>query len=435
MNKKRIYIGLSLDIIHHGHINLIKKSCKLGDLTVGLLTDKAITEQKKLPLLDFNNRKKILENIKGIKKIVPQNEWNYSSNILKYKPDIMVHGDDWNLTVSGKKLKDDSIKALNKINAKLVEIPYTKNISSTFLQDEMFNNGLLNKGRQNYFRRLINTKNICRILETHSPLSALIAEKTFVTNKSGKKIEFDGFWSSSLTDSTLKGKPDIEVLDIKERLSNVLDIFDVTTKPLIMDIDTGGKPEHFEINIRSLESSGISAVIMEDKKGLKKNSLFGSEVKQEQETIKNFSKKISIGKNATQKNIMIIARVESLILNKTINDALKRSESYLNAGADGIMIHSKDKSPKKIFQFSNKFRKKFNNIPLVVVPSSFNKVKENELINNGFNVVIYANHMLRSSYPAMKKVAKEILKNGRSFESDNSLLSIKDILNLIPGTR
>ena len=435
MNKKRIYIGLSLDIIHHGHINLIKKSCELGDLTVGLLTDKAITEQKKLPLLDFNNRKKILENIKGIKKIVPQNEWNYSSNILKYKPDIMVHGDDWNLTVSGKKLKDDSIKALNKINAKLVEIPYTKNISSTFLQDEMFNNGLLNKGRQNYFRRLINTKNICRILETHSPLSALIAEKTFVTNKSGKKIEFDGFWSSSLTDSTLKGKPDIEVLDIKERLSNVLDIFDVTTKPLIMDIDTGGKPEHFEINIRSLESSGISAVIMEDKKGLKKNSLFGSEVKQEQETIKNFSKKISIGKNATQKNIMIIARVESLILNKTINDALKRSESYLNAGADGIMIHSKDKSPKKIFQFSNKFRKKFNNIPLVVVPSSFNKVKENELINNGFNVVIYANHMLRSSYPAMKKVAKEILKNGRSFESDNSLLSIKDILNLIPGTR
>ena len=188
MNKKRIYIGLSLDIIHHGHINLIKKSCKLGDLTVGLLTDKAITEQKKLPLLDFNNRKKILENIKGIKKIVPQNEWNYSSNILKYKPDIMVHGDDWNLTVSGKKLKDDSIKALNKINAKLVEIPYTKNISSTFLQDEMFNSGLLNKGRQNYFRRLINTKNICRILETHSPLSALIAEKTFVTNKSGKKL-------------------------------------------------------------------------------------------------------------------------------------------------------------------------------------------------------------------------------------------------------
>ena len=435
MKKKIIYIGLSLDIIHHGHINLINKSCKLGNLIVGLLTDNAIGEHKKIPLLDYNSRKKILENLKGIYKIVPQKEWNYSSNILKYKPDIMVHGDDWNLTDSGRKLKSDALRALNKINSKLVEIPYTKNISSTFLQEEMFNTGLINSGRQSYFKRLIRTNKICRILETHSPLSALIAEKIYIKNKNGKKIEFDGFWSSSLTDSTLKGKPDIEVLDIKERLSNILDIFDVTTKPLIMDIDTGGKPEHFEINIKSLESSGISAVIMEDKKGLKKNSLFGVNVKQEQETIKEFSKKISLGKKASQKNIMIIARIESLILNKPVSDALKRSESYLNAGADAIMIHSKNKSPNEIFNFSNRFRKNFDNIPLVVVPSSFNKVKEQNLIDNGFDVVIYANHMLRASYPAMKKVAKEILKNGRSYESDKFLLSIKDILNLIPGTK
>ena len=434
MKKKIVYVGLSLDIIHHGHINLIKKASSYGDLIVGLITDKAIASHKKLPLLEYESRKKILENIKGIKKIVPQNQWSYHSNILKYKPDIMIHGDDWNLSENGRNLKNESIKALKKINSKLIEIPHTKNISSSILQETMFKNGLINSNRQTYFKRILQSKKICRILETHSPLSALIAENTFIEKKN-ERLEFDGFWSSSLTDSTLKGKPDIEVLDIRERLNNINDIFDVTTKPLIMDIDTGGKNEHFEINIKSLESAGISAVIMEDKIGLKKNSLFGLEVKQEQDTIKGFSKKIAIGKKATKNNIMIISRIESLILNKSVDDALKRAESYVSAGADGVMIHSKEKNPREIFNFSNKFKKKFKNIPLVVVPSSFNHVKEKQLIENGFNIVIYANHMLRASYPAMKSIAKNILKYGRSYESDKSLMSIKEILNLIPGTR
>ncbi len=435
MKKKTVYIGLSLDMIHHGHINLIKKASSYGNLTVGLISDKAIADHKKLPLLDFKARKKILENIKGVYKIVPQNEWSYYSNILKYKPDIMVHGDDWNLSDNGKKLKSDTLKALKKINSTLIEIPHTRNVSSTSLQNQLLKDGLTSSNRQNYFKRIVQSKKICRILETHSPLSALIAENTFITKKNGERIEYDGFWSSSLTDSTLKGKPDIEVLDIRERLNNINDILDVTTKPLIMDIDTGGKNEHFEINIKSLESAGISAVIMEDKKGLKKNSLFGIDVKQQQDSIKDFSKKIKIGKNATKKNIMIISRIESLILNKTINDALKRSESYLSAGADGVMIHSKDKNPKSIFEFAKKFKKNFYNVPLVVVPSSFSQVKEKQLIDNGFDIVIYANHMLRSSYPAMKNVAKEILKYGRSYESNKNLMSIKEILNLIPGTK
>jgi phosphoenolpyruvate phosphomutase / 2-hydroxyethylphosphonate cytidylyltransferase len=434
MKKKIVYVGLSLDIIHHGHINLIKKASSYGDLIIGLITDKALESYKKLPLLEYESRKKILDNIKGVKKIVPQNEWSYYSNILKYKPDIMVHGDDWNLSENGRELKNESIKALKKINSKLIEIPHTKNISSSILQETMFKNGLINSNRQTYFRRILQSKKLCRILETHSPLSALIAENTFLEKKN-KRLEFDGFWSSSLTDSTLKGKPDIEVLDIRGRLNNINDIFDVTTKPLIMDIDTGGKNEHFEINIKSLENAGISAVIMEDKKGLKKNSLFGLEVKQEQDTIKGFSKKIALGKKATRNNIMIISRIESLILNKSVDDAFKRAESYVGAGADGVMIHSKDKNPKEVFKFANKFKKNFKDIPLVVVPSSFNHVKEKQLIENGFNIVIYANHMLRASYPAMENIAKNILKHGRSYESDKSLMSIKEILNLIPGTR
>lgn len=434
MKKKIVYISLSVDTLHHGHINLINQGRKYGTIVVGLLTDKAIASTKRLPLLNYSQRKKILMSINGIGKIIQQNEWDYSPNLFKLKPDYMIHGDDWKVG-RDKNLREKTILTLKKIGSKLIEIPHTQNISSSSLRTRMYEEGLIPSNRQNLLKRLIESKDICRILETHSPLSAIIAEKVFYRNKNKKKIEFDGFWSSSLTDSTLRGKPDIEVLDLNQRLSNINDIFDVTTKPLIIDIDTGGKVEHFEINIKTIDRMGISAVIMEDKKGLKKNSLFGNSVKQEQEDIKSFSNKISVGKKSLSSNLMIIARIESLILNKPISDALKRAKSYIDSGADGIMIHSKDKNPKKIFEFANKFRKFNARIPLVVVPSSFNNVKEAQLIDHEFNIVIYANHMLRASYPAMKRTAENILKHGRSFEIDKSLLSIKDILELIPGTK
>ena len=433
--KKKVYIALSLDVIHHGHINLINNAKKYGYLIVGLLTDSAITTNKKLPLLNYNQRKKILNSLNGVDKIVPQNEWCYSSNILRYKPDIMIHGDDWKQDANGRILRNNAISALKKIGSKLIEIPHTKNISSSSLQKRFFEQSQLSSRNGKYLERLIKSKNITRIIETHSPLSALIAENIFYINKNGDKAEFDGFWSSSLTDSTLKGKPDIEVLDLNQRLLNINEIFDVTTKPLIMDIDTGGKIEHFSINCKIIDRNSVSAVIIEDKTGLKKNSLFGTEVKQKQESIKNFTKKIIIGKKLTKGNLMIISRIESLILGKPVSDALKRAENYLAAGSDGIMIHSKSSKPKEIFEFSRKFKKLFPKVPLVSVPSSYNQVKENQLINEGFNVVIYANHMLRAAYPAMEKVALNILKYKRSYESDKNLMSIKKILNLIPGTK
>lgn len=384
--------------------------------------------------LNYEQRKKILQNINGVYKIVPQNDWEYSNNLIKYKPDIMVHGDDWKRGHE-KTLREKTIKTLKKINAKLIEIPHTKDVSSSAMQQRIYEQGIFPTNRQLLLRRLIEVKNFVRILETHSPLSGIIAEKTYYKEKQGKKIEFDGFWSSSLTDSTLRGKPDIEVLDINERLKNINNIFDVTTKPMIMDIDTGGKNEHFQINIKTLDRNGISAVIMEDKKGLKKNSLFGISVKQEQENPDIFKKKIELGKKNSSENLMIIARIESLIFNKPVNDALKRAEKYLEGGADGIMIHSKDKNPDKIFKFIKIFRKKFTDVNLVVVPSSFNHVKEKSFIDLGVNIVIYANHLLRASYPAMRNTALSILKNSRSLETDKSLLSIKEILELIPGTK
>ena len=434
MKNKTVYITLSIDLLHHGHINLIQQAKKYGNVIVGLLTDNAIASQKRLPLLSYNQRKKILQNITGIFKVVEQNEWDCSSNILRLKPDYMVHGDDWKFG-SEKKFRDYAIKSLKKVKGKLIEVPYTKDVSSFALKERIYEEATTPSNRQMILKRLLKAKSLSRFIEAHSPLSAIIAEKTFYNDKQGKKFEFDGFWSSSLTDATLKGKPDIEILDVNQRLSNINDIFDVTTKPLIMDIDTGGKIEHLEINLKTLERSGISAVIMEDKKGLKKNSLFGNEVKQEQENVKEFFKKILASKKATNNKLMIIARIESLILGKPLKDAILRAQKYIEAGSDGIMIHSKDKSPNKILKFAEKFKKKHYDIPLVAVPSSYNTVKENQLKNAGFNIVIYANQMLRASYPAMRRTALDILKYGRSYESEKTIMSIKDILKLIPGTK
>ena len=431
---KKVYVGMSADVFHHGHVNIIKEARKYGDVIVGLLNDKAVSDHKRLPYLNWENRKKIIENIKGVTKVFEQSEWDYAPSILKYKPDFMVHGTDW-LTGPLAPYRDLAIKALESYGGKLIEIEYTKDVSSTSLTLNQKIIGTTPDIRKATLKRLIDAKDLTRIMEAHNPLSALILEN-LVINKDGKKKQFDGFWSSSLTDSTSQGKPDIEALDINIRLNNINNIFDVTTKPLIMDADTGGKIEHFELNVRSMERLGISAVIIEDKKGLKKNSLFGNEVKQEQESKENFTKKIKAGINSRiNDNFMIIARIESLILEKGIEDAIDRSKAYIDGGVDGIMIHSKKDKPNEIFEFSKIFRKNHKYIPLVSVPSTYNSVKEEELIKHGFNIVIYANQMLRAAYPAMYKVAESILKNGRSLEADKELIKIKNILELIPGTK
>ena len=431
---KKVYVGMSADVFHHGHVNIIKEARKYGDVIVGLLNDKAVSDHKRLPYLNWENRKKIIENIKGVTKVFEQSEWDYAPSIIKYKPDFMVHGTDW-LTGPLAPYRDLAIKALESYGGKLIEIEYTKDVSSTSLTLNQKIIGTTPDIRKATLKRLLDAKDLTRIMEAHNPLSALILENLII-NKDGKIKQFDGFWSSSLTDSTSQGKPDIEALDINIRLNNINNIFDVTTKPLIMDADTGGKIEHFELNVRSMERLGISAVIIEDKKGLKKNSLFGNEVKQEQESKENFTKKIKAGINSRiNDNFMIIARIESLILEKGIEDAIDRSKAYIDGGVDGIMIHSKKDKPNEIFEFSKIFRKNHKFIPLVSVPSTYNSVKEDELIKHGFNIVIYANQMLRAAYPAMYKVAESILKNGRSLEADKELIKIKNILELIPGTK
>ena len=432
--KKKVYIALAADTIHHGHMSLIETGKKYGDIIIGLITDKAIAEHKRIPFLNYDQRKKILSNLKGVTKVIPQKEYDYSVNILKLKPDYMIHGDDWKKGYD-KSLRNNAIKALKTCKGKLVEIPYTKGISSDALTKSQNLNLVTSDTRRGMLKRLLQTKNFLRFIEAHSPLSALISENALV-KKNGRHIFFDGFWSSSLTDSTSMGKPDNEYVDNSLRLTGINHIFDVTSKPLIFDGDTGGKKEHFDMKIKTIERSGISAIIIEDKTGLKKNSLLQDTKNQQQENIKSFAEKISIGKKAQlSSDFMIIARIESFILGKKIDDAMKRAHAYIKAGADGIMIHSKSKNPREVFNFAKKFRKIYKNIPLIGVPSTYNQVTEKELERNGFNIVIYANQMLRASYPAMMKVAMKILRNGRAKEVEKDLFSIKNILNLIPGTK
>ena len=434
MSNKKVYLGMNLDILHHGHINIISEATKYGDVIIGLLTDRAIANFKRLPYLKYDQRLKIIKSINGVKEVVKQDDWDYSFNLIKYKPDFMIHGDDW-LSGPMRPYRKLAIQALETYGGKLIEIPYTKGVSSSAMLREVLSLGVTSEVRKGTLKRLLECKQYITLLETHSPISAIIAEKASIITSDGRQREFDGFWSSSLTDSTEMGKPDNEALDISKRLSNINNIFDVTTKPLIMDADTGGKIEHFELNVRSMERLGISAVIIEDKKGLKRNSLLGNDVIQNQEEINLFCEKITkavVGR--LSEDFMIISRIESFIMEKGIEDALTRAHAYVEAGSDAIMIHSRKDNPSEIFEFSNLFKKDFADIPLVCVPTSFNKTKEHELAENGFNIIIYANHLLRASYPAMRDVAKEILTNQRSYESDQSLISINEILSLIPGT-
>tara|TARA_B100001758_G_C18397930_1_gene607131 strand:- start:1110 stop:2408 length:1299 start_codon:yes stop_codon:yes gene_type:complete len=431
---KKVYVAMSVDLIHEGHINIIKESAKLGEVTIGLLTDNAVASFKRLPFMPYENRKIIIEEIKGVKEVIPQTTHSYVDNLLLLKPDFVVHGDDWK-TGSQANVRKDVINTLKKWNGKLVEIPYTKGISSTILNKRLKEIGTTPNVRLSMLKRLLAAKPLIRLNEAHNGLSGLITEKTKII-ENGQQIEFDAMWSSSLTDSTAKGKPDIEAIDMTSRMNTVNEIFDVTTKPMIFDADTGGKTEHFQFAVRSLERLGVSAVVIEDKIGLKKNSLLGNDVKQTQDSIKNFKEKIIAGKNAqVTEDFMIIARIESLILEAGMDDAVHRAKEYIDAGADGIMIHSKHKTPDEIFTFCDLYNGFNKKVPLMIVPSSFNSVKESEWEERGINIVCYANQMLRSAYPAMIEVATSILKNKRSLESSDKCISIKEILNLIPGTK
>lgn len=432
---KTVYLGMVGDIMHPGLINIINEGAKYGNVMIGLFTDKAIATHKRLPYLSYEQRKNVIENIKGVSCVVPQDDWSYVPNLIKYKPDYIIHGDDWK-EGSSKYLRDQVFKVMEEIGGKVIEIPYTKGISASGLKETIDSLGVTPQARLASLRRLITAKPIVRILESHNGLTGLIAEHTAV-DMNGQHREFDGMWASSLTDSTSKGKPDIEAVDLTTRLHDLNDTLEVTTKPVIFDGDTGGKLEHFVFTVRTLERLGISAVIIEDKVGLKQNSLFGTDAVQTQDTIEGFCDKIKAGKNAQiTHDFMIIARIESLIAGKPVEDALERAFAYVAAGADAIMIHSKNKDGLDIKEFCQRFRQTDDHTPIVAVPTTYNQYTEEELAGWGINIVIYANHMLRSAYPAMVKCAKRILETSRSLEaSDEYCMPIKEILSLIPGTK
>ena len=431
---KKVYVSLIADLLHAGHINVLERASRYGNVTVGLLTSTAINELNDTAYLKYQQRADVINSLKMVTRVVPQDGASYKENLMRLKPDFVVHGDDWKEGEQSK-YRQEVIELLSEWGGELIEVKYSSDISDKNLKNQLMRLGVTTVHRLGRLRQLIKNKPIVRILEAHNALSALIAENT-VVERNGESVSFDGIWSSSLTDSTAKGKPDIEAIDMTSRINAVNDIFEVTTKPMIFDADTGGKTEHFEFTVKSLERTGVSAVVIEDKTGLKKNSLFGNDVAQTQDSVENFSDKISRGKEAqVGDDFMIIARIESLILEAGMEDALVRAEAYIKAGADGIMIHSRHKNPAEIIEFMHKFRGVDKITPVIVVPTSFNSVTVEEFVEMGVNAVVTANHMLRAAYPAMLNVAKSVLENGRSLGAEPDCMSISEILEFIPGTK
>jgi phosphoenolpyruvate phosphomutase len=431
--EKIIYLGMSADLLHPGHLNIIDRALQLGGkLIIGLLTDKAIASYKRLPYMTFEQRKTIVEHVKGVSEVISQETLDYTDNLLKIKPDFVVHGDDW-LVGPQKETREKIISVLKQWGGKLVEFPYTQGISSTQLNNAIREMGITSEMRCKKLKRLIESKEIVRVIESHNGISGIVAENTNITQNSMLK-EFDAIWISSLTQSAARGKPDNGYLDTTSRIETIYDILAITTKPIIYDGDSGGYLEHFIATVKSLERIGVSAIIIEDKIGLKKNSLFGIEKNQEQDDIESFSNKIMLGKQSLAgDDFMIFARIESLILEKGLADALNRAKAYIMAGADGIMIHSKSNSFSEVKEFAENYNKFEIRKPLIVVPSSYDDVTEKELIKNEINIVIYANHLLRAAYPAMVETARLILENSRAKEaSEKYCMPINDIINLIP---
>lgn len=431
VENRSVYMCFSTDILHSGHISIIKKAERLGKLIIGVLSDEAIINYKRYPLLPYEERKAMFENIAGVYKVVKQNTLSYRENMEKLQPNYVVHGDDWRTGIQ-KPIREEVVDILASYGGKLVEFPYAMSETYQKLENRVRAELSLPDMRRARLKKIIEMKGLATAIEAHNGITGLIAEKTSVS-ENGEVYQFDAMWVSSLCDSTAKGKPDIELVDMSSRFQTINDIMEVTTKPIIFDGDTGGLTEHFVYTVRTLERIGVSMVIIEDKTGLKKNSLFGNEVKQTQDSIENFCEKIKAGKRAQKsKEFMICARIESLILEQGMEDALERAEAYVDAGADAIMIHSRKKDPAEIFEFVEKFREQNKNTPVVVVPTSFNTVTEEEFKAHGVNVVIYANQLTRTGFPAMQNAAELILKHHRAKECDDVCMSIKDIITLIP---
>ena len=431
VKNRSVYISFSSDILHSGHMEILRKAARLGKVTVGVLSDEAIASFKRYPLVPFKQRCSLFKNIKGVERVVEQKTLSYKDIIDDLKPNTVVHGDNWRIGFQ-KPIRDEVIDALNIYGGRLVEFPYTDSPELKVLEQQSRKELSLPDNRRGRLRKLLNMKGLVTALEAHDGLTGLIVEDT-VVQEDGKTYQFDAMWISSLCDSTAKGKPDIELVDMTSRFRTIEDITEVTTKPIIFDGDTGGLAEHFTYTVRSLERLGVSAVIIEDKKGLKKNSLFGTEVKQTQDDVESFAEKIRVGKKAQKsKDFMIIARIESLILEKGMDDALKRARAYRDAGADGIMIHSRKKDPDEIFNFIEQFRSEDVSTPIVVVPTSFNSVTEDEFKRRGANIVIYANQLMRATVPAIRDTAECILRNHRAMEADEKLMPFKEIIRLIP---
>ena len=428
---KQVYMCFSTDILHSGHIKIIQRAAELGELTVGVLTDEVIASFKRYPLIPLEERLQLFRSITGVSRVVVQDTLSYQKILVALKPDIVVHGDDWRTGYQAN-TRREVIETLGEWGGELIEYPYTHTPTEETLSrlDQQLS---MPEHRRSRLKKLLQYKPCLSVMEAHNGLTGLIVEHTRVETPSGIR-QFDAMWVSSLCDSTAKGKPDIELVDLTSRIQTLEEIMEVTTKPIILDGDTGGLTEHFAYNVRTLERLGLSAIIIEDKTGLKKNSLFGTEAQQTQEDVETFCQKIRAGTSARKtKDFMIIARCESLILGKGMEDALARCRAYVTAGVDGIMIHSCKKDPGEILEFCRLFRSRDQATPLVAVPTTYNTITEERLQEAGVNIVIHANHLLRSAFPAMQRVARTILENGRSLEAEAQCMSIKDILTLIPA--
>ncbi len=408
---KTVYVGMSADLVHPGHINLLREAASLGRVTVGLLTDRAISSYKRMPFLTFEQRRAVIEHIAFVTAVVPQDTLDYTDNLRLLRPDFVVHGDDWRNGVQAQ-TRRRVLDVLREWGGTLVEPPYTEGISSTALRMAAMDIGFAPGVRQRRLRRMLDCKPLVRVMQAHDGLSAHIVDRLEETTQ-GAPREYDAIWVDSLAGAPIRGKPDPLPFDLSSRLVTLHEILDATTKPLICNAGGAGHAAGVTAAVRTLERIGVSAIVIDTEVTDRRAVPAMAASAPPQDDMAAFIREIAAARDArVTPDFMIIARINDRTRDCGADRMMARAAAGVDAGADAVMCDSDPVNPDGIFDLCRRYRRLMNGHPLLVGLSGTEGLQEHDLASAGASMVVYTDTLLRAAREAMISAASQVLSCG-----------------------
>jgi len=424
-SEKTVYVGMVGDMLHVGHINILKTAARLGRVTVGVLTDRAVVGYKRLPLLAFEDRVRVVESIADVAAVVPQKTLSYVENLRALRPDYVVHGDDWRYGDQVSRARAEVIATLGEWGGELVEVAYTKGISSTAIHRSGAADALFSGTRQGRLRRLLAAKPTLRIVEAHSGLSAKIAAE--VRGPDGA-TGFDAVWQSGLTDAIHRGKSDGGAVDRGRRLQAVEEILDAGPLPLIYDGRAAGRPETVFDLTRALDKAGVSALCLGDRSDPDRT---GPEMSPAETVAQIEAVRAACPTGAVMAISRIVVAAPGNGGSGALDRALDRALALLEAGSDAVMFDSAADTAEPILDIAARLRRQRRDVPLFAAQSDRWGAPIHRFENAGIDAVVYETHLLRATVAPMRRAATALLAEGTGPAPD--LTPLPELRGLFPS--